>query len=85
MTANDNKSGGGQGNALVSIEIDTMKKEVRPGKWLVSDLKTEIGVDPAKVLAEITAHGLLDLDDGDHIGVHEHQRFMSHARTGASS
>ncbi len=85
MSTNDNKAGEGHGAASVTIEVDTVKKEVRPGKWSVTDLKAEVGVDAAKVLAEITAHGLLDLDDGDHIGVHEHQRFMSHARTGASS
>jgi len=85
MSANDNKGGEHHGVALVTIEVDTVKKEVRPGKWLVSDLKNEVGVDQAKVLAEITPHGLIDLDDGDNIPVHEHQRFMSHARTGASS
>lgn len=82
MSANDNAT---QGSALVTIEVDAIEKQVRPGKWLVNDLKNAVGVDAAKILAEITPHGLIDLDDSDHVPVHEHQRFMSHARTGASS
>lgn len=70
---------------LVTIEVDGEKHRVRPGKWLVSDLKAAVKVDPAKVLAEITPHGLKDLDDAGHVNVHQGQRFMSHARTGGSS
>lgn len=73
------------GRATVTIVVDDVKHEVRPGQWIVSNLKAETGVDPAKVLAEITPHGLVDLDDGAKIGVHEKQRFMSHARSGGSS
>jgi hypothetical protein len=76
----------GQGPAaMVTIIVDDVKHEVRPGKWIVRDLKAETGVDPAKVLAEITPHGLVDLDDDAKIAVHEKQRFMSHARSGAAS
>ena len=71
--------------AKVTIIVDDVKHEVRPGKWVVRDLKAETKVDPAKVLAEITPHGLEDLDDAGTIGVHEKQRFMSHARSGGSS
>ena len=73
------------GRATVVIVIDGEKHEVRPGQWIVRDLKAATGVDPAKVLAEITPHGLEDLDDDGKIGVHEKQRFMSHARSGGSS
>jgi len=69
----------------VTIEVDGLKHEVRPGKWVVRDLKAAVGVDPAKVLAEITPHGLKDLDDSANTDVHEGQRFMSHARSGGSS
>ena len=69
----------------VTIIVDDKRHSVRPGKWIVSDLKAAVGVDPAKVLAEITPHGLKDLEDNDHIGVHEGQRFMSHARSGGAS
>lgn len=73
------------GRATVTIVVDDEKFEVRPGQWIVRDLKTETGVDPAKALAEITPHGLEDLEDNAKIAVHEKQRFMSHARTGGSS
>jgi hypothetical protein len=69
----------------VTISVDDQPKEVRPGKWTVSELKAATGVDPSKVLAEITPQGLQDLSDAAKIAVHEHQRFMSHVRGGASS
>jgi hypothetical protein len=73
------------GRATVTIVVDDEKYEVRPGQWIVRELKAATGVDPAKVLAEITPHGLEDVEDDAKIGVHEKQRFMSHARTGGSS
>lgn len=73
------------GRATVTIVVDDVKHEVKPGKWIVRELKSKTGVDPAKVLAEITPQGLVDLDDDAKIGVHEKQRFMSHARSGGSS
>jgi len=57
----------------------------RAGKWIVRELKAAVGVDPAKILAEITPHALKDLDDNAEIELHEGERFMSHARGGASS
>lgn len=73
------------GGHTVSILVDNVKHEVRPGTWIVRDLKAEVKVDPAKVLAEIKPHGLVDLDDDGKIAVHEGQRFMSHVRSGGSS
>ena len=69
----------------VNILVDDQPKTVRAGSWSVAQLKAEVGVDAAKVLAEITPHGLKDLDDNGKTPVHEGQRFMSHARSGASS
>lgn len=69
----------------VTISVDDRPHEVRPGQWIVADLKAAVGVDASLALAEITPHGLVDLDDAARIGVHEGQRFMSHARSGASS
>ena len=70
---------------LVDIVVDEVDKAVRPGKWLVSELKNAVGVDPSKALAEITPQGLKDLADDAKIAVHPHQKFMSHVRGGASS
>jgi hypothetical protein len=70
---------------LVTITVDGVEHRVRPGKWLVRDLKAAVGADPAKVLAEITPQGLKDFDDDAEIEVHAHEKFMTHARSGGSS
>jgi hypothetical protein len=69
----------------VTIIVDDVEHEVRSGSWIVLDLKAAVGVDPAKVLAEITPHGLKDLQDDGKVAVHEGAQFMSHARSGGSS
>ncbi len=68
-----------------TIIVDGIKHEVRPGSWVVRDLKSAVGVDPAKVLAEVTPNGLKDLADDAKIGIHEKEQFVSHARAGGSS
>lgn len=70
---------------LITIVVDGDDRQVRPGKWIVSDLKSQLGIDQAKVLAEITPQGLKDLDDGATIELHEKEQFMTHARSGGSS
>lgn len=88
MTEIEQKSsddhGGGHGHG-VHIVVDGNKHEVRAGQWLVSELKAAVGVPAEKVLAEITPHGLKDLEDSERVAVHDGQRFMSHVRTGGSS
>jgi hypothetical protein len=79
------KPGQGGGDKDAHITVDNEPKEVREGDWVVSELKAKVGVDPAKVLAEITPTGLIDLDDTAHIQVKDGLRFMSHARKGGSS
>lgn len=69
----------------ITIIVDGIDHRVRPGKWIVSALKGALGIDPAKVLAEITPQGLKDLDDGAEIELHEKERFMAHARSGGAS
>ena len=69
----------------VNIVVDDVRHSVRAGSWIVRDLKQQVGVDASKALAQITPHGLKDLQDDAKIGVHEGEQFMSHARTGGSS
>ena len=38
----------------VTINVDGTDHQVHRGKWIVRQLKAAVGVDPAKVLAEIT-------------------------------
>lgn len=73
------------GRDKVTIIVDDQKHNVKAGEWIVSDLKKEVRVDPAKALAEITPQGLVDLDDNARIKVRDKQKFMSHARSGGSS
>jgi hypothetical protein len=80
-----NNKDGHEPHATVNIVVDGTTFSLRPGKWLVSELKATVGVDPAKVLAEITPHGLVDLEDSGHTEVHEGSRLMSHARSGSAS
>jgi hypothetical protein len=68
-----------------TIIVDGDPHEVRRGKWVVSELKAALGIDPAKVLAQITPHGLKDLEDNAEIELHEREQFMTHARSGGSS
>jgi hypothetical protein len=70
---------------LITIIVDKKEHRVRPGVWNVAQLKAALGIDPARVLAEITPQGLKDLDDNSDIALHEGERFMTHARTGGSS
>ena len=71
---------------LVTIEVNQEPKRVRPGCWVVSDLKAAVDVPSAKVLAEIKPDGTFDnLDDAAHIEICGGEKFISHARRGGSS
>jgi hypothetical protein len=70
---------------LVTIFVGKTEYQVESGPWIVAQLKVKVGIDPARVLAEITPHGLKDLADDAEITLHEGERFMTHARTGGSS
>lgn len=89
MSTSDGNPGVGEhvndAHHLITIVLNGDDRQVRPGKWVVRDLKAYLEIDPAKVLAEITPSGLKDLDDGATIEVHEREKFMTHARTGGSA
>ncbi|UVO30333.1 hypothetical protein [Bradyrhizobium arachidis] len=74
-----------RGHREITIIVDGDPRQVRRDKWIVSELKAELGIDPAKVLAQITPHGLKDLDDNAKIELHDREQFMTHARSGGSS
>lgn len=69
----------------ITIIVDGDPHQVRRGKWIVRELKAALGIDQAKVLAQITPHGLKDLDDNAEIELHDREQFMTHARSGGSS
>ena len=70
---------------LITIVVDGDPHKVRRGKWIVRELKAKLGIDQAKVLAQITPQGLKDLDDNAEIELHDREQFMTHARSGGSS
>lgn len=71
---------------LVTIEVNEIAKEVRPGRWLVGQLKAVVGVPPDKALKEICADGSFkDLKDDGHVEIRGGEKFLSHARRGGSS
>lgn len=72
-------------HGAIIVFVDGDERKVHRGEWVVLALKAELGVDPAKVLAEITPHGLKDLEDSATITLHQKERFMTHARSGGSS
>lgn len=80
----DPKPGPGKDHP-VEITVDGVTREVRKGDWIVRDLKEALEIDAAKVLAEITPHGLKDLEEDASIKVHHKDQFMTHARSGGSS
>jgi len=69
----------------VTIIVDGEDHRLHRRKWIVSELKAKLGIDPAKVLARITPNGLVDLDDNAEIELHDREQFMTHARSGGSS
>ena len=71
---------------LVTIDVNQIPKEVRPGCWVVAALKAAVDVPPAKVLAEIKPDGTFDnLDNDACIEIRGGEKFISHARRGGSS
>ena len=84
-TLEDKKHDNHDNSRIAEITVDRRKHKVREGNWVVSRLKATVGVDAAKVLAQVTPGGLKDLDDGETIHVRDGQKFVSHARSGGSS
>jgi hypothetical protein len=70
---------------LVVIVVDNEKYKVRAGRWVVADLKAFLGIDTALILSEVTPGGLKDLADNQRIELKDGERFITHARSGASS
>jgi hypothetical protein len=71
---------------LVTIDVNQIPKQVRPGCWVVGALKAAVDVPAAKVLAEIKPDGTFDnLDNDARLEIRGGEKFISHARRGGSS
>ena len=69
----------------VAVTVDGKTHHVPEGKYVVSDFKKLVGVDPSKELDEVVHGELKPLDDGQTIHVKGGEVFISHARQGGSS
>lgn len=70
---------------LVTVTVDSVPKQVRPGRYLVSLFKKAVGVDPTYELEELVNGKLVALADNAHIRIRGGESFVSHIRGGASS
>ena len=69
----------------VEVFINGKEKEILKGKYVVSDLKTALGVPADDELAAIRGKESVALKDDETIEVHEGEKFVSHKRRGGSS
>jgi len=70
---------------LIIVSIDGREVKIKPGDYVVSNLKSILGVSPDYVLDQVRGGQLIPLNDGDTIKVHNHEEFISHVRCGTSS
>lgn len=70
---------------IITVTIDTVPKQIRQGRYLVSELKTLIAVAAELELDEVVDGEFKPLDDTSHINVKDHDVFVSHVRRGGAS
>ena len=70
---------------LVMVTVDSLPKQVRPGRYVVSVFKKAVGVDPSYELEEVVNGKLVPLADNAKITIKGGESFVSHVRGGASS
>lgn len=70
---------------LVKVTIDGNPRNIRRGRYLVSELKDELGV-PAEYELDLVVNGELKaLTDNEHIVIEGGETFVSHVRRGGAS
>jgi hypothetical protein len=69
----------------VSITIDGIPKQIRQGRYVVSDLKSIMGVSSDLELDEVVDGEFKALRDADYVNIKEHDVFVSHVRRGGAS
>lgn len=69
----------------VEVIVDMVAKVVHRGHWIVAEFKQAVDVDAAKALDELVAGELKPLQDTDKLVIKGGEKFVSHARDGASS
>lgn len=69
----------------VAVTIDGHRKEITAGNYLVSALKTKLGVPVDYELDEVVNGEFRALADTAHIEINGGEHFISHVRRGGSS
>jgi hypothetical protein len=80
-----NLDGGGKERDFVTVTVDGVEKRVPRGTYIVSAFKQLVGVDASREL-DLVVHGeFKPLADNGTITIENHEKFVSHVRTGSSS
>jgi hypothetical protein len=69
----------------VPVTIDNRTVEIQAREWVVSQLKTALGVDFSRELEQVVDGKLVPLDDNAKVHIRGHEVFVSHVRGGGSS
>jgi hypothetical protein len=81
----DIKDGDHKKGKLVTVTVDTKPHTVRKGRYLVSDFKRLVGVDPTYQLDEVVNGQFVELKDTEKMSIKGGEIFVSHVRGGAAS
>ena len=81
----DIKDGDHKKGKLVTVTVDTKPHTVRKGRYLVSDFKRLVGVDPSYQLDEVVNGQFVELKDTEKVSIKGKEVFVSHVRGGAAS
>ena len=81
----DLKDGDHKKGKLVTVTVDTKPHTVRKGRYLVSDFKRLVGVDPTYQLDEVVNGQFVELKDTAKVSIKGKEVFVSHVRGGAAS
>jgi len=81
----DIKDGDRKKGKLVTVTVDTKPHTVRKGRYIVSDFKRLVGVDPTYQLDEVVDGEFIERKDTEKISIKGKEVFVSHVRGGAAS
>jgi hypothetical protein len=81
----DLRDGDQKKGKLVTVTVDTKPHTVRKGRYIVSEFKRLVGVDPSYQLDEVVNGQFVELKDTDKVSIKGQEVFVSHVRGGAAS
>src|SRR5216683_2481018 len=81
----DIKDGDHKKGKLVTVTVDTKPHTVRKGRYIVSEFKRLVGVDPSYQLDEVVNGQFVELKDTEKVSIKGKEVFVSHVRGGAAS